>query len=367
MPSENYLSISGVTKSFGTVRALDNVNLDIAEGEFFALLGPSGCGKSTLLRLMAGFETPTSGEIFIDGQPMSMVAPNHRPVNMVFQSYAIFPHLNVRENVAYGLRRNKLPKEELSRRVDEALALIKMETYGDRKSHQLSGGQRQRIALARALIKQPKVLLLDEPLGALDKKLREEMQIELRVLQQEVGITFIFVTHDQEEALSMSDRVAVLAEGKVLQVDTPERLYEQPTSREVADFIGIMNFIDGKIVQQNGDAVVIEAAGIGNILAMARLESGVELDKEVCAAIRPEKINISVEKPTDAANAVQGHVNAAAYLGDRSHLKVRVDGLSAPLAVAKTNILPSAQIGIPNDGRIWLSWPGEAVVLLTNK
>ncbi len=362
MVKESFIAVREVTKAFDKVRAVDQVSLDIREGEFFALLGPSGCGKTTLLRLLAGFEVPTVGEILIDGQAMSAVPPNHRPVNMVFQSYAIFPHLNVRDNIAYGLRRQKLPRDELRRRVDEALALIKLEGFGDRRSDQLSGGQRQRIALARALIKQPKVLLLDEPLGALDKKLREQMQIELRALQREVGITFVFVTHDQEEALSMSDRIAVMSAGRVLQVDTPEQLYEQPLSREVADFIGTMNFIEGRVGSSDGGIIAVDTEAIGRV--QAKPERSFQTGERVLVAIRPEKIVASREAPSDAANAVQGRIGAAAYLGDRSHLQVRVEGLERPMAVASTNILPLVHSTHAASGPIWLSWPREAVVLL---
>jgi spermidine/putrescine transport system ATP-binding protein len=362
MVKSNFIVVSDITKDFGKVRALADVNLNIREGEFFALLGPSGCGKTTLLRLLAGFESPTAGEIFIDGQAMSMVPPNHRPVNMVFQSYAIFPHLNVRENLAYGLRRQKLPKEELNRRVDDALALIKLEGFGDRRSDQLSGGQRQRVALARALIKKPKVLLLDEPLGALDKKLREQMQIELRALQQEVGITFVFVTHDQEEALSMSDRIGVMSAGHVLQVDSPEQLYERPTSREVADFIGTMNFIEGRVNGATDGTLTIDTKAIGQIQANPGrvFQSG----ERVLIAIRPEKIVASAEAPSDSSSAIQGRISAAAYLGDRSHLHVKVAGLDSPMAVARTNILPLIHRADSAEGQLWLSWPREAVVVL---
>jgi len=361
MTRSSFIAVREVTKDFGRVRALDGVSLDVREGEFFALLGPSGCGKTTLLRLLAGFESPTRGEVYIDGQAMSPVPPNHRPVNMVFQSYAIFPHLNVRENIAYGLRRLRLPREELARRVDRALALIKLEGFGERRSDQLSGGQRQRVALARALIKQPKVLLLDEPLGALDKKLREQMQIELRALQQEVGITFVFVTHDQEEALSMSDRIAVLSGGRVLQVDSPERLYERPMSRAVADFIGTMNFIPGRVSSAEDGVIAVDTEAIGRV--QARPERAFQPGEPVLIAIRPEKIVASPDAPDGAANAVQGRIGAAAYLGDRSHLQVRVEGLEAPMAVASTNALPLVD-GAAAEGAIWLSWPREAVVLL---
>ena len=363
MGSENYISIRECSKHFGPVRAVDGVDLNIVQGEFFALLGPSGCGKTTLLRLLAGFESPTKGEIFIDDQPMSSVAPNHRPVNMVFQNYAIFPHLSVAQNIGYGLRKAKLPKAELQRRIDEALALIKLDGYGDRKSDQLSGGQRQRVALARALIKQPKVLLLDEPLGALDKKLREQMQIELRALQREVGITFVFVTHDQEEALSMSDRIAVMSMGQVLQVDTPERLYEQPSNREVADFIGTMNFFDGTVKGVEGETAIIDAGPLGTVHS-SRSNGGLTAGAPVLVAIRPEKIVVGETAPSAGENGVRGHIGAAAYLGDRSHLHVRVAGHDQSIAVASQNLAPALSGARPTKDEVWLTWPAEAVVLL---
>ncbi|MEX0760418.1 MAG: ABC transporter ATP-binding protein, partial [Tistlia sp.] len=265
-----FIDIQKVTKRFGgSVVAVDAVSLSIERGEFFSLLGASGCGKTTLLRMLAGFESPSEGEILIDGQPMAAVAAHRRPTNMVFQSYAIFPHLNVGQNIAYGLRRERLPKQELKRRVEEALAMIKLPGYAARASDQLSGGQRQRVALARALVCRPKVLLLDEPLGALDKKLREEMQIELRQLQEQLGITFVFVTHDQEEALTMSDRIAVMSAGRVLQVADPHTLYERPTCAEVAAFIGSMNFLKGQVRGREADDAVVEAEGLGTLRAEA--------------------------------------------------------------------------------------------------
>jgi len=362
MGQADFISVRSLSKHFGPVRAVDAVSLDIREGEFFALLGPSGCGKTTLLRLLAGFESPTAGEIVIDGQAMATVPPHHRPVNMVFQNYAIFPHLNVRENIAYGLRKLRLARPELDRMVEETLALIRLEGFGERRSEQLSGGQRQRVALARALIKQPKVLLLDEPLGALDKKLREQMQIELRALQQEVGITFVFVTHDQEEALSMSDRIAVMSSGQVLQVDTPERLYEQPASREVADFIGTMNFFDGTVRASANGLVTIDAGALGDILSATA--AAVAPGARVLVAVRPEKIAVVAEAPGGDANRVQGRIGAAAYLGDRSHFHVRVEGLETPIAVATQNLRPEHGRAHPAGEEIWLTWPREAVVLL---
>ena len=265
MAERSFISIEGVSKHFGTVRAVDDVTIGIERGEFFSLLGPSGCGKTTLLRMLAGFEVPTSGEIYIDGQPMATVPPNRRPTNMVFQSYAIFPHLNVFQNIAFGLRKERLGAAELGRRVDEALAMIRLEGYGTRTAHELSGGQRQRVALARALIRRPKVLLLDEPLGALDKKLREHMQIELRDLQRSVGITFVLVTHDQDEALTMSDRIAVMSIGKVVEEGPPAELYARPRTRFVADFIGTMNLFEGRVNSQRQATYVIDTDPLGRV------------------------------------------------------------------------------------------------------
>ena len=361
-PKTDFISTRNLSKHFGQVKAIDDVSLEIREGEFFALLGPSGCGKTTLLRLLAGFEFPNHGEIFIDGQPMGAVPANLRPTNMVFQNYAIFPHLNVKQNIGYGLRKLKLSPQKLEWEVNEALVLIKMEGYGDRHSDELSGGQRQRVALARALIKKPKVLLLDEPLGALDKKLREQMQIELRALQQEVGITFIFVTHDQEEALSMSDRIAVMSDGQVRQIDTPERLYEQPVSREVAEFIGSMNIIEGGVSSHDNGMVTVRAGALGNF--QARNTHGFATGDTVLIAIRPEKIAVSVEKPVDADHTVAGRAGTTAYLGDRSHFHFHVNGLDQPISVASPNLKPLSGRSRPSGKEIWLSWPAEAVILL---
>ncbi len=357
-----FISIRHVNKFFGSFQAIKNVSMDIGHGEFFSLLGPSGCGKTTLLRMLAGFEAVSSGEIYIDGQPMSGVAPHHRPVNMVFQNYAIFPHLNVRDNIAYGLRKLKLSRSNRNEMVDEMLELIKLPEYGDRKATQLSGGQRQRIALARALILKPKVLLLDEPLGALDKKLREQMQLELRALQRTVGITFVFVTHDQEEALTLSDRIAVMSEGRDLQVDTPTRLYENPVNSEVASFIGTMNFFDGVVTSIKGDTVVIKVDGLGEVSAPAGKVSLLAGDS-VSVAIRPEKFSLTDEKPDDVQYCVKGHLDNAAYLGERSHYYVRVEGVSQPVAVSAQN---RNRTGEAEDRKrpVWLGWDSAAVVVL---
>jgi spermidine/putrescine ABC transporter ATP-binding subunit len=358
------IAISNCSKHFGPVRAVDDISFDIARGEFFSLLGASGCGKTTLLRLLAGFEQPTRGNIFIDGQGMAGVAPNHRPTNMVFQSYAIFPHLDVRRNIAYGLRTSGLSKKEIDGKVNEMLELIKLPGFGGRAAHQLSGGQRQRIALARALVKRPKVLLLDEPLGALDKKLREEMQLELRALQRNVGITFVFVTHDQEEALTMSDRIAVMSQGKVLQIDTPTGLYESPNCKEVAAFIGTMNFFDGKAKNVVGSNVDIDAGPLGQVRAMANGAARPSVGSAITVAIRPEKIQLSLSQPNVGHNLVQGKMSAAAYLGDRSHFYVSIAGRDAPVAVASQNVDKASEAAKANQA-VWLSWRDDSVVLLT--
>jgi spermidine/putrescine ABC transporter ATP-binding subunit len=361
--NDAYISINNLSKHFGPVVAVDNINIAISSGEFFSLLGASGCGKTTLLRMLAGFETPTSGEIYIDDTAMSEVPPHHRPTNMVFQNYAIFPHLTVRGNIAYGLRKDKLDRTETDRRVDEALEMVKLPGFGDRRSNELSGGQRQRVALARALIKRPKVLLLDEPLGALDKKLRENMQIELRALQKTVGITFIFVTHDQEEALTLSDRIAVMSAGKALQVASPKEIYSRPVSVEVADFIGQMNFVDASVVGVEDGRVVLESASLGRIQAPVRGDF-VSKGAKVVVAIRPEMLTLSKERGPEEGNAVQGIVKTAAYLGDRSHFYVHVDGAEKPFAVATQEAETSLSQSLHPDTAVWLKWPDEALIVL---
>ncbi|WP_272005349.1 ABC transporter ATP-binding protein [Roseovarius sp. ZX-A-9] len=362
--ADAFILIDRVSKFFGAFQAVDEISIDIGKGEFFSLLGASGCGKTTLLRMLAGFESTTKGEIYIDGQPMSDVPPHRRPVNMVFQSYAIFPHLSVADNIAYGLRKKKLPRAKRREMVDEMLELIKLPGYGDRKATQLSGGQRQRIALARALILRPKVLLLDEPLGALDKQLREQMQLELRALQRQVGITFVFVTHDQEEALTLSDRIAVMAGGKVLQVDTPEGLYESPKTRAVASFIGNMNFFPATVRRNGAASAAIEAEGLGTF--PMPIENITQPDgAPVQVALRPEKFSLTPEKP-DTAHAVAGKVCEAAYLGERSHFHVAIEGKETPIAVSTPNQSrggrEAREQGI--GAQVWLSWSPESIVIL---
>jgi spermidine/putrescine ABC transporter ATP-binding subunit len=365
--NESYIAIRSVTKHFGGVVAVDDVSFEIRAGEFFSLLGPSGCGKTTLLRMLAGFETPSTGEIYLDGQAMSGVPPNRRPTNMVFQNYAIFPHLNVTENIGYGLRNRGLDKRAISRTVEEALERIRLSGYGSRRADQLSGGQRQRVALARALVCQPKVLLLDEPLGALDKKLREEMQLELRQLQRSVGITFVFVTHDQEEALTMSDRIAVMSKGRILQIDVAEQLYESPNCREVAGFIGSMNFLEGKLAGIAGNIGIVDAGPLGELRARLGVD-GAGLSERVALAVRPEKLQIA-EWPFDSNrfNSLRGRMVNRSYLGDRSRYFVEVDGLTDPLAIAAQNIRPDTNVGEATSKQIWIGWPIDAGIVLVNR
>jgi len=363
MNEQSIISIRGVSKNFGAVRAVVDVDLEIRRGEFFSLLGPSGCGKTTLLRMLAGFESPSEGEIYIDDQAMSAIPPHRRPVNMVFQNYAIFPHLDVGANIAFGLRKSGLSKEEITAQVEEMLDLIKLPGYAARGATELSGGERQRISLARALIKRPKVLLLDEPLGALDKKLREQMQLELRELQQSVGITFVFVTHDQEEALTMSDRIAVMSKGRVLQVESPTGLYERPNSRFVANFIGNMNFFDGQVQRSDNGTAIVDAGPLGSVEAATEGETP-GVGTNVVVAIRPEKLKLHFEAPGEGANIVEGRMGPAAYLGERSHFHVLLPGREQSVAVAVQNMGRSVEGLAATDQPVWLSFSGESLVLL---
>ena len=363
MSQDAIISFHDVSKSFGDVKAVNSANFEIERGEFFALLGPSGCGKTTLLRMVAGFEIPDSGEISIDNQLMSGTPPNLRPVNMVFQNYAIFPHMDVRGNIAFGMRKSGLSKTELTRRIDETLELIKLQGYGKRRAEELSGGQRQRVALARALIKQPKVLLLDEPLGALDKKLREQMQIELRQLQKQVGITFLFVTHDQEEALTLSDRIAVMSDGHVMEIATPAQLYENPSSRFVADFIGSMNFFSGEVTKLENGILSISTDSIGEI-DMPTSDNEYTTRSPVWVAIRPEKLKPLFSAPGDLSNVMQGVMGPSAYLGDRSHFYVNLLKREEPVLVALQNLERSIDMFHETNQKVWLEWSNDALVVL---
>jgi len=358
------VSIRNVSKVFGSFHATKNISFDIEAGEFFSLLGPSGCGKTTLLRMLGGFDMPTSGEIFIDGKPCAQLPPNRRPTNMVFQSYAIFPHLTVAENIAYGLRTMAMSREEKARVVEESLAMIQLGPLGHRKPHELSGGQRQRVALARALARKPRVLLLDEPLSALDKQLREDMQLELRELQRKVGITFVFVTHDQEEALALSDRIAILSKGEVMQIDTPARIYEQPASREVAAFIGSMNFFPGTLLGFDGVNAVVDAGRAGQIFVRHDPATAPNKGDAVVVAVRPEKIETGTEPASPAANRLSGTLVAKSYLGDRNHLFVRVDGIDKPVALSSRNAGRGAAEPESGSATISIFWTHENGILL---
>ncbi len=358
------LSIRNVSKSFGSFHAVRNVSFDIRAGEFFSMLGPSGCGKTTLLRMLGGFDTPTSGEIFIDGIPSAQLPPNRRPTNMVFQNYAIFPHLTVAENIGYGLRSMKLSREEKVRIVEEQLAMIQLGALGHRMPHELSGGQRQRVALARALARRPKLLLLDEPLSALDKQLREDMQLELRELQRSVGITFVFVTHDQEEALALSDRIAILSKGEVMQIGTPSHIYERPVSREVAAFIGSMNFFPGTILSLEEKNVVVDAGKAGQIVVHRNLEKAWSSGDKVTVAVRPEKIRLGAEAEA-SENRLLGTLVAKSYLGDRNQVFVRVDGLEKPVALALPNSDREVTGELSEAGVVSISWRPENAILLS--
>jgi spermidine/putrescine transport system ATP-binding protein/putrescine transport system ATP-binding protein len=343
----SFLTVTQVSKSFDGPPVVDNVSLDVPRGEFFALLGPSGCGKTTLLRMIAGFEAPDSGAITIDGEAMNSVPPHQRPTNMVFQSYAIFPHLNVFDNIAYGLRKLKLPKDALRTKIEAMLATVRLEGMGGRAADQLSGGQRQRVALARALVREPKILLLDEPLGALDKRLREAMQLELRALQRKIGITFVLVTHDQEEALSLADRVAVMEGGKILQIATPRVLYERPNNRAVADFIGEINFFHATVREITARAATVNAGLLGIVtLPAANLAPGIKVDDHILLAIRPEHIAF-------APQGVAGEIATSTFLGERSHFHVRLPGRSEPVAVSGH---------APPGGAVHLAFPPEKLI-----
>lgn len=356
------IQFRNVTKRFGTFTAIDDLTIDIYEREFFALLGPSGCGKTTLMRMLAGFETPSEGTILLAGQDIAAVPPNVRSVNMMFQSYALFPHLSVWDNIAFGLRRERMPKAQIEERVSEMLRLTRLEKFARRKPHQISGGQRQRVALARSLAKAPKLLLLDEPLGALDKKLRQETQFELMDIQEKTGTTFVIVTHDQEEAMTVASRVAVMDHGKIVQVATPDKIYEEPNSVYVADFIGDVNIIKGTASPTGDDSFGISWSE-GAAPLTARSNVGFADGQNCHLAIRPEKVAISAEKPVDAANAVQGKILDIAYLGNISTYHVELP--TGDIVKAQSaNTRRIARRAFTWEDTVWLSWTDTAGVLL---
>jgi putrescine transport system ATP-binding protein len=357
------VQIQDLTKRFDGVAAVDRVSLDIRRGELFAILGSSGCGKSTLLRLLAGFEQPTSGRILIDGADMTEVPPYERPVNLMFQSYALFPHMTVAQNVAYGLKKEGLPAARISERVAEMLALVKLEPLAARKPEKLSGGEKQRVALARALVKRPKLLLLDEPLAALDKKLREHTQFELANLQYQLGTTFVVVTHDQDEAMTLASRIAVMAQGRIAQIGTPGEVYEFPANRFVADFVGNINLIDGRVARAETGRVWLICDALGAELT-ALSDEAVAHDTAICVAVRPEKITIS-RQPPDAQdrNVLKGVVWDLGYFGDQSLYRVRLPS-GAVLQVSAQNLRRSASLTVEWDDEVYLSWDVSSTILL---
>lgn len=368
--AEPFIRIEGLSKWFGDVKAVNDVDLDIYQGELFAILGSSGCGKSTLLRMLAGFEVPTSGRMIIDGVEMTDVPPYQRPVNMMFQSYAVFPHMTVEKNIAYGLKKEGLAKGEVSERVAEMLELVQLSELAKRKPDQLSGGQLQRVALARALVKRPKVLLLDEPLAALDKRLREQTQFELMNIQDQLGVTFVVVTHDQEEAMTLATRIAVMDEGEFVQIGTPAEVYEFPKNRFVADFFGTINMFAGTVTEVRGAHVLIESAEAGTIiratLRSESIDSGIKVGSKVHAAVRPEKIVLSKSPHSDDERTqLKGTVLDLAYYGNLSVYRVKTDS-DAVVQVSTQNVERRAQRTVEWDDEVYLSWDPTSSIVLKN-
>jgi putrescine transport system ATP-binding protein len=358
-----YIRIDDVSKKFGEFVAVNDVSLSIFQGEIFCLLGGSGCGKTTLLRMLAGFEVPSGGRIFIDSADMAGVPPYKRPVNMMFQSYALFPHMTVEHNVAFGLRQEGVPRDEINKRVTDMLAMVKLQEFGKRKPHQLSGGQRQRVALARSLIKRPKLLLLDEPLGALDKKLREHTQFELVNIQEKLGVTFVVVTHDQEEAMTLASRIGVMNQGRIVQVGTPHEIYEFPSTRFVAEFIGNVNMFEGRITADEPDHVVIDSAELGGSIYVGHGVSTAP-DAIVWAAIRPEKMMLAREAPAEKVNCAQGVIKEIAYMGDMSVFLVQLES-GKTVRLTQPNTHRQADSPFTWDERVWVSWHESSAVVVT--
>ena len=362
-----FIRFENITKRYGDFTAVTNLSLDIYEREFFSLLGPSGCGKTTLMRMLAGFEEPTEGRIFLQGKDISGVPPYRRPTNMMFQSYALFPHMTVEKNIAFGLEQDKLPKGEIEARVQEMLRLVRLEEFARRKPGQLSGGQRQRVALARSLAKRPKVLLLDEPLGALDRKLREETQFELMDIQHTLGLTFLIVTHDQEEAMTVSDRIAVMDKGRIVQVATPAEIYEAPNCRYVADFIGDINIMEGTVtgLGEGGSPAILTMNCDGLVVAVEQ-EAAAVPGSSAAFAIRPEKVLITIDPPAETTvNAAYGEVWDIGYLGDFSIFLVRLED-GRIIRAAQANVSRLVDRPITFGDMVWLSWSRDAGLILTN-
>jgi putrescine transport system ATP-binding protein len=362
--AENYVRIEGIRKEFDGFVAVDDVSFSIRKGEIFALLGPSGCGKSTLLRMLAGFERPTRGAVLLDGEDIVGLAPFDRPINMMFQSYALFPHMTVEQNVAFGLVQDGMGKAEISARVDEMLGLVQMSKLAKRKPHQLSGGQQQRVALARSLAKSPKLLLLDEPMGALDKKLRSQMQIELVNIVERLGVTCVMVTHDQEEAMTMAHRIAVMDSGKIRQIGTPDEIYEQPNCRYTAEFIGSVNLFDGKVEEDEKDYVTIRSPGLDAPIYVGHGITGFD-GMKVAFAIRPEKLNISKEEPAQKYNKAQGIIEEIAYFGSHSVYHVRLSS-GVKVLCNFVNMKRWASENFTWNDAVWLSWADNSGVVLTS-
>lgn len=367
-PNEKpHVQLNNIRKNYGDFTAVDNISLDIYKGEFFSLLGPSGCGKTTLLRMLAGFETPSQGSILLDNEDMSAVPPHQRPVNMMFQSYALFPHMSVETNIAFGLKQDKVPKPEIKQRVDEVIELVQLGNFAKRKPHQLSGGQKQRVALARSLVKKPKMLLLDEPLGALDKKLRQQTQFELMNIQEKLGITFVIVTHDQEEAMTVSSRIAVMDHGKIVQVATPSQIYEYPNSRYVAEFIGDVNIFQGRVKcdDNSGEDTIVLGDEYGCNIKTGR-SSDIADGATAWIAIRPEKLEISTQPPAETSyNCLKGEVWDIGYLGNLSVYHVKLASGKMVTAV-RTNRERNQENMITWEDQVYLFWSPSAAITLAN-
>ncbi len=366
-----FLSIDRLSKHFDEVAAVDDVSVEIKKGEIFALLGSSGCGKSTLLRMLAGFEIPTSGNMYLDGEDIAKMPPYERPINMMFQSYALFPHLTVWENVAFGLKRDRMPKDQIAERVEAMLGIVKLKPYAKRKPHQLSGGQQQRVALARCLAKRPKLLLLDEPLGALDRKLREETQFELVNIIKKVGVTCVMVTHDQEEAMIMADRIAVMQEGNFLQVGHPREIYETPSCAFVAGFIGDVNLFKGKVVVDEPDHVVIDTPECRHFVSHSIAGT---IGMQVSIALRPEKISLQDHEPTieqrespaeQGYNAAHGTIEGIAYFGKFTQFQIRLDS-GMLIKASRENVARHKETQLVRGQQVYAWWDGSDVVALTN-